>query len=77
MRVADKFHISGYAAYLDLNTVKIEAEGKEKDLYEFVDWFKHDDQGARISEIAINPGSVMDFDEFFIEDNKLNNINNL
>lgn len=76
MRIADKFHINGYAAYLDSNTVKIEAEGKEKDLIDFVDWFRHDDQGSRISEIEVKPGSLIGFNEFSIAGNKLNNLNN-
>ncbi len=70
MRAADKFNIYGYAAYINTKTVKIEAEGKENDLAEFVDWCRFGVRKAKISEIVVSPNSFQDYDEFTISGKK-------
>ncbi len=71
MKAADQFNIKGYAAYFGSETLKIEAEGKENGLMEFIGWVKSGDHGAKLSDIEISWGSNRDYTEFAISDNKL------
>lgn len=66
MMAADQFNINGSATYLSTKTVKIEAEGTEKNISKFIDWIKHDSMGAKIADISIEPNIVRGFRDFTI-----------
>lgn len=70
MKAAEELNICGYAVYQNSNTVKIEAEGKENDISEFVNWCKTGVPEAKISEINTSNDTVQDYYEFIINNNE-------
>ena len=68
MKKADETGICGYATYFNPNTLKIEAEGIEDHLKEFIDFCKTGIPEARISELTVKQSHYMAYKGFIIID---------
>lgn len=63
---ARKLGIFGFVQNLPDGTVFIEAEGEENKLAELVAWCHKGPWFAKVSDIQVEAGTIMDYDEFVI-----------
>lgn len=58
--------ISGYVRNLPDGSVFIEAEGEEQALDKLVAWCRKGPWFAKVTDIQVEAGAIMDYDEFVI-----------
>lgn len=64
---ADQLNITGFAKNLPDGSVYIEAEGKEKNLDEFLKWCKTGPTLAKIEKVETSDNHLKDFNQFEIQ----------
>ncbi len=68
MKKADELQINGFAGYYKSNSIKIEAEGDESKMNEFLSWCRIGVPGAKIFEIKHEEFECVDYKEFVIKE---------
>ena len=66
-KTAKNLNISGFVCNKIDGTVYIEAEGKEKDIKEFIDWCRIGPSWARIDDVQIQESVVSGFSDFRVK----------
>ena len=66
MEAAYKYNIRGSVRNKRDGSVYIEAEGVEKDLNEFIIWCRKGPVWARVTDVSIDAGEVINYDSFEI-----------
>ena len=66
MEAAYKHNIKGFVRNKKDGSVYVEAEGVEQDLNNFITWCRKGPVWARVTDIVIDDGEVMNYDSFEI-----------
>jgi acylphosphatase len=64
---ADELGVAGFVENLPEGTVYMEAEGEQRLLDELVQWCKRGPQGARVDNVEVTEGELMNFERFEIK----------
>ena len=70
MRIAERLNICGFSKYIGVDTMKIEAEGNQVNLDEFVSWCKTGLPEAGKLDVQIKSSIYVGYDNFIITDFK-------
>ena len=62
--IAQQFSICGFVKNISYNKVYVEAEGKDTNLEQFVQWCHHGPDRAKIENISIMEGHYQQFQSF-------------
>jgi acylphosphatase len=66
-QAARKYNISGFVKNQSDGSVYIEAEGEEGNLDIFIEWCKNGPTWARINNVIVNDGTIMNYSGFFVK----------
>ena len=72
MKIADEMGIHGFATYLDNETLRIEAEGNEELLNEFIVKCKTGIPEASITKLSVEQSLLQNYNDFTITNNTNN-----
>jgi acylphosphatase len=64
---ADELGVAGFVENLPEGTVYMEAEGEQRLLDELVQWCKRGPHGARVDNVEVTEGELMNFERFEIK----------
>ncbi len=69
---ANTFGINGFATYREETSVYIEAEGEERNLYDFIKWCHKGPVGSVITSVDTEESLFIGFTDFIIKEEKGN-----